>query len=116
MLEMINVHAAKTNLSKLLARVANGEDIVIAKDGTPVAKLVPYASASSPRPLGVFAGKVWMSDDVLETPTWLLDAFEGVGGELPPPPAARAPRRERTSRVAESGAIPFAPAPKRRKR
>ena len=116
MLEMMNVHAAKTNLSKLLARVANGEEIVIAKDGTPVAKLVPYASASSPRPLGVFAGKVWMSDDVLETPAWLLDAFEGVGGELPPPRAARVPNHDRTSRVAEPGASPFAPGPKRRKR
>jgi prevent-host-death family protein len=83
--EVMNVHAAKTNFSKLLVRVANGEEIVIAKDGTPVARLVPYASAAAPRPLGVFAGKVWMSDDALETPEWLLDAFEGVGGELPPP-------------------------------
>ena len=113
--EMLNVHAAKTNFSKLLARVANGEEIVIAKDGTPMAKLVPYSSASSPRPLGVFAGQVWISDNALETPTWLLDAFEGVGGELPPPPASRATRRERTSRVTEPVAS-TAPAPKHRKR
>ena len=114
--EMLNVHAAKTNFSKLLARVANGEEIVIAKDGTPVAKLVPYASASSPRPLGLFAGKLWMSEDALETPAWLLDAFEGVGGELPPPPPAHAPVRGRLSRVAEAEATAFAPTPKRRKR
>jgi prevent-host-death family protein len=113
--EMMNVHAAKTNFSKLLARVANGEEIVIAKDGTPVAKLVPYTSASSQRPLGVFAGQVWMSDDALETPAWLLDAFEGIGGALPPPPASRASRRERPSRVAEP-VVSTAPAPKRRKR
>jgi prevent-host-death family protein len=91
MIEMMNVHAAKTNLSKLLARVANGEEIVIAKGGTPVAKLVPYMSIAPARPLGAFAGKVWMSDDALESPAWLLDAFEGVGGELPPPP----PRKRR---------------------
>ena len=87
MQEMLNVHAAKTNFSKLLARVAKGEEIVIAKGGIPVARLVPYVATAPARPLGVFAGKLWMSDDALETPTWLLDAFEGVGGELPPPAA-----------------------------
>lgn len=89
MIEMLNVHAAKTNLSKLLARVAQGEEIVIAKGGVPVARLVPYASDAPARPLGVFAGKIWMSDDALEAPEWLLDAFEGVGGTLPPPPAPK---------------------------
>jgi prevent-host-death family protein len=39
--ESINVHAAKTHFSKLLARVEKGEEIVIARDGKPVAKLVP---------------------------------------------------------------------------
>lgn len=38
----VNVHEAKTHLSKLLARVQNGEEIVIAKNGRPVARLVPY--------------------------------------------------------------------------
>jgi prevent-host-death family protein len=89
MIEMMNVHAAKTNLSKLLARVANGEEIVIAKGGTPVARLVPYVSVVPPRPLGAFAGKVWMSDDALEMPAWLLDAFEGGGGAPPPAPRRR---------------------------
>jgi prevent-host-death family protein len=89
MIEMMNVHAAKTNLSKLLARVANGEEIVIAKGGTPVAKLVPYVSVAPPRPLGAYAGKVWMSDDALELPAWLLGAFEGGGGSHPPSPQRR---------------------------
>ena len=88
-MEMLNVHAAKTNLSKLLARVALGEEIVIAKGGRPVAKLIPYVSAAPPRALGAFAGKLWMSDDALETPAWLVDAFEGMGGELPPPAKRR---------------------------
>ncbi|HEX7545137.1 MAG TPA: type II toxin-antitoxin system prevent-host-death family antitoxin [Gemmatimonadaceae bacterium] len=91
MLEMMNVHAAKTNLSKLLARVAKGEEIVIAKGGTPVAKLVPFVSVSPPRALGAFKGKIWMSEEALETPGWLLDAFEGVDGTLPPP----APKRRK---------------------
>ena len=111
MQEMMNVHAAKTNFSKLLVRVANGEEIVIARDGVPVARLVPYVGASAPRALGVFAGKLWMSDDALETPAWLIDAFEGVGGELPVP-ASRGGRRDASSRVAEP---PPSPRPKRRR-
>ena len=89
MLEMLNVHAAKTNFSRLLARVALGEEIVIAKGGVPVARLVPYAGSAPARPLGVFAGKVWMSDDALESPAWLVDAFEGIGGSKAPPAPAR---------------------------
>ena len=97
--EMMNVHAAKTNFSKLLARVANGEEIVIAKDGVPVARLVPYSPASAPRKLGTLAGKVWIADDAFETPAWLVDAFEGEGGELAPPLRAPLPKARR---VAES--------------
>ena len=92
MLEMLNVHAAKTNFSKLLARVAQGEEIVIAKGGVPVARLIPYVGVAPARPLGAFAGKVWMSDDALESPAWLVDAFEGVRGTLPPPKPKRRKR------------------------
>ena len=122
MREMMNVHAAKTNLSKLLARVANGEEIVIAKGGIPVAKLVPYGSGAQPRPLGMFAGKLWMSEDALETPAWLLDAFEGIGGELaapsnaPAPAPAPSPSPPRRSRVAEGSAPARSSASKRRPR
>jgi len=89
MIEMMNVHAAKTNLSKLLARVSLGEEIVIARGGVPVAKLVPFAGTVPARTLGAFAGKIWMSDDALESPEWLLDAFEGVGGRQAPSPIRR---------------------------
>lgn len=105
MKEMVNVHAAKTNFSKLLARVASGEEIIIARGGVPVAKLVPYASESQQRPLGMFAGQMWMSEDALETPAWLLDAFEGNGGELPPPPAAAALPVPPRARVAEPSVL-----------
>ena len=44
MTDQVNVHEAKTNLSKLLARVELGEEIVIARDGEPVAKLVPVTA------------------------------------------------------------------------
>lgn len=60
---MVNVHEAKTNLSRLLERVQAGEEIVIARAGTPVAKLVPHVPARKPRQLGSLKGKIWMADD-----------------------------------------------------
>ena len=60
----MNVHEAKTHLSKLLERVERGEENVIARSGRPVARLVPYlAPESSRRPFGLFKGQVFMSDD-----------------------------------------------------
>src|SRR5436853_7488681 len=93
MKEMVNVHAAKTNFSKLLARVANGEEIVIAKDGTPIARLVGIHAESAPRPLGLFAGQMWVAEDAFETPEWLIDAFEGIGSDKPFPAAQASARK-----------------------
>lgn len=59
----VNVHEAKTQLSKLLARVAAGEEIVIARGGTPVARLVPVEKKKAKRVAGRDAGKVWIADD-----------------------------------------------------
>ncbi len=60
---MVNIHEAKTHLSRLLQRVAGGEEIVIAKAGTPVAKLVPYEEERKPRELGFLRGQIWMAPD-----------------------------------------------------
>lgn len=59
----VNVHEAKTNFSKLLQRVALGEEITIAKAGVPVAKLVPVQPGQGKRPLGLFKGEIWMAGD-----------------------------------------------------
>jgi prevent-host-death family protein len=60
----VNVHEAKTQLSKLLARVAAGEEIVIARAGKPVARLVPVEQKRARRVLGLDAGKhFWIADD-----------------------------------------------------
>jgi len=59
----VNVHEAKTNFSKLLQRVALGEEITIAKAGVPVAKLVPVHAEQGKRPLGFLKGEIWMADD-----------------------------------------------------
>ena len=58
-----NVHEAKTHLSRLLDRVASGEEVVIAKAGVPVARLVPVVMPVNQRPLGTEAGSVFIADD-----------------------------------------------------
>ncbi len=55
---VINVHAAKTQLSRLLDAAAAGEEVIIAKAGKPVARLVPLTGAKQPRRLGILAGKI----------------------------------------------------------
>ena len=60
---VVNVHEAKTHLSRLLQRVASGEEITIANAGVPVARLVPIAASSGKRELGTDAGRIWIADD-----------------------------------------------------
>jgi prevent-host-death family protein len=55
-----NVHEAKTNLSRLLQKTAAGEEVVIMRDGEPVAELIPYRKRSRKRRLGFAAGQVEM--------------------------------------------------------
>jgi prevent-host-death family protein len=59
----VNVHEAKTHLSKLLQRVMNGEQIVIAKAGKPIARLTPYMPEPVQRTPGNDAGKVFIAPD-----------------------------------------------------
>ncbi len=71
-----NVHEAKTHLSKLLERVAAGEEVIIAKSGVPVARLVP-AAPTLERSLGTEKGRVFIADDFdAPLPRDLLKAFE----------------------------------------
>jgi prevent-host-death family protein len=74
----VNIHAAKTQLSRLVEDVAKGEEIIIAKAGKPVARLVPLADARPKRRLGGLAGKLRVSDDFDDPlPDEILDEFEG---------------------------------------
>jgi prevent-host-death family protein len=59
----VNIHDAKTHLSKLLQRVMNGEEIIIAKAGKPVAVLMPYQRLPAPRIPGNDRGKVVIAPD-----------------------------------------------------
>jgi prevent-host-death family protein len=75
----VNVHEAKTNLSRLLQRVAAGEEVVIARAGVPVARLVPVRPPGGRRSLGEDEGRGWIADDFdAPLPADLLEAFEGA--------------------------------------
>ena len=78
-MQIFNIHAAKTHLSRLVDEVAAGEEIIIAKAGKPVARLVPL-SEKRERPLGLLAGRLTVSDSFDDPlPDDLLDLFEGKG-------------------------------------
>lgn len=67
-MRQVNVHEAKTELSRLLEEVEGGERVVIARAGEPVAVLVPYKAAVRKRRLGLFAGQANIHDDFDELP------------------------------------------------
>jgi len=75
----VNIHQAKTHLSRLLQRVAGGEEVTIAHAGVPVARLVPIERSAVKRKLGIDAGKIWIADN-FDAPSPELEAlFEGEG-------------------------------------
>jgi len=78
-MKQVNVHQAKTQLSKLLRRVAAGEEISIANRGVPVARLVPVSAGDRKRGQGAYGDTIKIADDFdAPLPDEILDAFEGV--------------------------------------
>jgi prevent-host-death family protein len=73
----VNIHEAKTHLSRLVERVEAGEEITIARAGRPVARLVPVARLLEPRKPGIWRGKVVIGSD-FDDP---LPEFEDAVGE-----------------------------------
>ncbi|MGH9086589.1 MAG: type II toxin-antitoxin system Phd/YefM family antitoxin [Acidimicrobiales bacterium] len=73
----VNIHEAKTHLSRLLEQAAAGEEVVIARAGRPIARLVPYEARGRPRTAGRMRGTIRIAADFDESPEWLLDTFEG---------------------------------------
>jgi prevent-host-death family protein len=79
----VNIHEAKTHLSRLLQRVAAGEEVTIARAGVPIARLVAVKPQGKSRPLGFARGQIWIADDFdAPLPDDLLKEF--YGGEIPP--------------------------------
>ncbi len=77
MTEVVNVHAAKTHLSRLLERVEAGEEITLARAGRPIARLVPYRTLREPRKPGLWKGRVVIGPDFDAVNDEIADLFEG---------------------------------------
>jgi prevent-host-death family protein len=74
---IVNTHEAKTNLSRLLDEVQEGEDVVIARGNRPLARLVPYRVKKAVRRPGWLKGKIRVADDFdAPLPNDVLDSFE----------------------------------------
>ena len=76
-MKIVTVHAAKTNLSKLIEQACAGEEIVIARGKEPVVRLVPYAAGKPARVFGAMKGRATLTEAFFEPlPPEELDAWE----------------------------------------
>lgn len=76
----VNMHQAKTDLSKLVAQAWEGHEVIITRDGRPVARLAPFAAG--PRVAGRLRDKMWISPDFdAPMPEEWLRAFYGEGDD-----------------------------------
>lgn len=76
-MQLVNVHQAKTQLSKLLDQVLAGKEVVIARHGKPVAKLSPMSANLPPRQPGALKGKIWIADHFDDFDEELEEMFSG---------------------------------------
>ncbi|MBI4521555.1 MAG: type II toxin-antitoxin system prevent-host-death family antitoxin [Gemmatimonadetes bacterium] len=80
----VNIHEAKTHLSRLVEEAVRGEDVVISKAGRPLVRLVPVPAREGARPLGLLAGKVRESEDWWAPDPELEALFYGTEDEEDP--------------------------------
>ncbi len=76
-MKKINMHEAKTHLSRIVARVAQGESVLIAKAGKPIAVLSPYKPPKKVKKPGVLKGKIQMTADFDEADELITKLFHG---------------------------------------
>jgi prevent-host-death family protein len=77
MTEIVNMHQAKSSLSRLVERALAGEEVVIARNGEPLVRLVPVQKKREPRVPGRGKGKIWISPDFEFTDEEITELFEG---------------------------------------
>ena len=76
MAAIINIHEAKTHLSRIVEEVAGGKEVIIGKAGKPMARLVPLAQKVKPKRFGTLKGKIRVPDDFNDPlPAGILAAF-----------------------------------------
>jgi prevent-host-death family protein len=74
----VNMHEAKTQLSRLVDEAVAGEEVVIARSGKPLVKLVPVEAKRAPREPGALRGQIWIADDFDDPlPEEIEAAFRG---------------------------------------
>jgi prevent-host-death family protein len=74
-MRIANIHEAKSQLSKLVERALEGEEVIIARAGKPVVRLVPVRQSDAPRKGGQWRGKVHIAEDFDELPEDIARAF-----------------------------------------
>ena len=78
-MKIVNIHAAKTHFSRYVEEVERGEEVIIARAGKPVARLVPLKARPRSRRLGLLEGRIRIADDFdAPLPEEVLKAFEGT--------------------------------------
>ena len=81
MTRIVNTHEAKTHLSRLLDDAVAGEDIIVARDGKPMVRLVPVEPRNGPRPLGSAKGQFTINEGFYDS---LEDMFEVLNEDAEP--------------------------------
>lgn len=77
-MRQVNIHEAKTHLSRLVEDAARGDEIIIAKAGKPIARLVAINAEDTPRPRGLLRDRIWIADDFdAPLPEDIVQSFEG---------------------------------------
>ena len=72
-MDAVSIHEAKTQFSRLVARAEAGEEIIVRRGATPVAKIVAYQRPTTPRRPGAMKGQIVISEDFDETPAEFAD-------------------------------------------
>lgn len=67
-MDAVSIHEAKTQFSRLVARAEAGEEIIVRRGATPVAKIVAYHAPTTPRRPGALRGEITLAEDFDETP------------------------------------------------
>ena len=77
MSQIVNMHQAKSSLSRLVERALAGEEVIIARNGEPLVKLVPVPKQKQPRVPGKYKGQIWIGPDFEFTDEEITELFEG---------------------------------------
>ncbi len=77
---IVNTHEAKSRLSELIREAEDGVEVIVARNGSPVARIVPWAPARVARTPGAWAGRTAFGDDLVSSDAEILAVFEESAG------------------------------------